>query len=60
MRVLVTGADGFIGSHLVEKLLKNNFKVTALCSYNSFSNPGWLNFIYTKKKKKFRCSFWRY
>tara|TARA_B100001175_G_scaffold317775_1_gene336367 strand:- start:7221 stop:8219 length:999 start_codon:yes stop_codon:yes gene_type:complete len=57
MRVLVTGADGFIGSHLVEKLLKNNFKVTALCSYNSFSNPGWLNFIYTKKKRNLDVVF---
>ena len=33
-RVLVTGADGFIGSHLVELLLANNFQVTALAQYN--------------------------
>ena len=39
---LVTGADGFIGSHLVEKLIKNGYKVRALAQYNSFSNYGWL------------------
>jgi len=39
---LVTGAEGFIGSHLTELLLKQNFKVTALVHYNSFNNFGWL------------------
>lgn len=41
-RVLVTGADGFIGSHLVELLLANNYQVTALVQYNSFNFWGWL------------------
>lgn len=41
-RALVTGADGFIGSHLTELLLKNYFKVTALVQYNSFNSFGWL------------------
>jgi NAD dependent epimerase/dehydratase len=44
-RVLVTGADGFIGSHLVELLLANDFQVTALAQYNSFNFWGWLESI---------------
>lgn len=44
-RVLVTGADGFIGSHLTEALLKKGFKVRALSQYNSFNNWGWLERI---------------
>ena len=40
--VLVTGADGFIGSHLTELLVKEDFKVKALSQYNSFNNWGWL------------------
>ena len=44
-RVLVTGADGFIGSHLTELLLAENFKVKALSFYNSFNNWGWLDDI---------------
>jgi NAD dependent epimerase/dehydratase len=44
-RVLVTGADGFIGSHLVEMLVKEGAKVRALSFYNSFNNWGWLEAI---------------
>lgn len=40
--VLVTGADGFIGSHHVEELVKNGYNVRALTHYNSFNNWGWL------------------
>lgn len=41
-RVLVTGADGFIGSHLTEMLLAEGYRVRALSQYNSFNNWGWL------------------
>lgn len=41
--VLVTGADGFIGSHLVEELVKEGCKVKAFCFYNSFNSWGWLD-----------------
>ncbi len=41
-KVVVTGADGFIGSHLVEALVRRGYEVTALSQYNSFNNWGWL------------------
>ena len=41
-QVLVTGADGFIGSHLVELLVAEGYPVRALAQYNSFNNWGWL------------------
>lgn len=44
-RVLVTGADGFIGSHLTERLVKRGAVIRAFVYYNSFSNWGWLNDI---------------
>ena len=43
--VLVTGADGFIGSHLTEMLLSEGCKIKALSQYNSFNNWGWLEQI---------------
>ncbi|VEN74496.1 NAD-dependent dehydratase [Candidatus Desulfarcum epimagneticum] len=44
-KILVTGADGFIGSHLVEALVSEGFKVKALSQYNSFNYWGWLEDI---------------
>ena len=49
MKVLVTGAGGFIGSNLCESLLKNKFNVRAFVRYNSRQNPGWLADIRNKK-----------
>jgi NAD dependent epimerase/dehydratase len=43
--ILVTGADGFIGSHLTESLLEKGLHVRALSQYNSFNNWGWLEDI---------------
>lgn len=42
-RVVVTGADGFIGSHVVEALVRVGAEVTALAAYNSFDSSGWLD-----------------
>ena len=43
MKVLVTGADGFIGSHLVELLVRSGHEVRAMALYNSFDQRGWLD-----------------
>lgn len=51
-KVLVTGAGGFIGSHLVEGLLKRNCDITALVHYNSFNRWGWLDYLPEDLKKR--------
>jgi len=42
VKALVTGADGFIGSHLTETLVRRGYEVRAFCYYNSFGSRGWL------------------
>lgn len=42
-KVLVTGADGFIGSHLTEELVEKGYRVKAFAYYNSFNSWGWLD-----------------
>ena len=51
-KVLVTGADGFIGSHLVEELILSGAKVKAFVYYNSFNSWGWLDSFSEDQLKK--------
>ncbi len=53
MRVLVTGADGFIGSHLTEASVRNGYEVRAFVYYNSFNSWGWLDHCADDVKGKF-------
>ena len=54
MKILVTGADGFIGSHLSEALVKKGHEVTAFVYYNAFNSFGWLDNIDEKIKKSLK------
>lgn len=47
-KIYITGADGFIGSHLTETLVQKGYEVTALCIYNSMGTYGWLDKIATE------------
>ena len=51
-KVLVTGADGFIGSHLTETLVERGYDVRAFTFYNSFNTWGWLDFLPDDIKKE--------
>ena len=51
-KVLITGADGFIGSHLTEALVESGFDVRAFVYYNSFNSYGWLDSISNEIKNK--------
>lgn len=51
-KVLVTGSDGFIGSHLTEFLAEQGFDVRAFVYYNSFNSWGWLDTLPEKKMKR--------
>ena len=57
LNVLVTGADGFIGSHLCEELVKQGFHVKVLVAYNSFNSIGWLNDLSKRKLKSIEIIF---
>lgn len=51
-KIVVTGADGFIGSHLVETLVDSGYQVKAFVYYNSFNSWGWLDSFPKEKLKK--------
>ena len=51
-KVLITGADGFIGSHLVEALINRDCDVRAFVFYNSFNSWGWLDTLPTEQQKQ--------
>jgi len=54
IRILVTGADGFIGSHLTEALVEMGYDVVAFVYYNSFNSLGWLDTIPDDLKNKIK------
>lgn len=56
-RVLVTGASGFIGSHVVESLVRAKFEVTALVHYNGRNDLGWLKDVNPEINKSFKVVF---
>ena len=53
-KVLITGADGFIGSHLTEELIESGYDVTAFVFYNSFNSWGWLDTLPKEKLDQIR------
>ncbi|MEZ5024857.1 MAG: NAD-dependent 4,6-dehydratase LegB [Chitinophagales bacterium] len=53
-KVLVTGADGFIGSHLVERLGMEGADVSAFCYYNSFNSLGWIDSLNLDTRAKIK------
>ena len=56
-KVFITGADGFIGSHLVDKFLSKNIKVKALVQYNSFNSYGWLDHLSNRSIRNLEIIF---
>ena len=51
-KLYINGSEGFIGSHIVENLIKKNYKIRAFVYYNSFNNIGWLSSLDPKVLKK--------
>jgi dTDP-glucose 4,6-dehydratase len=56
-KIFVTGSEGFIGSHIVQLLIKKGFFVKALVQYNSFSSWGWLEELNLNEKKRIEVIF---
>jgi len=56
-KIFLTGSEGFLGSHLLELLVKKNYNVKALVQYNSFNNLGWLNNLDPKVLKEVEITF---
>lgn len=56
-KILVTGSEGFIGSHLVDELLEKKYRVKALIQYNSFNSLGWINDLKNKNSKNLQIIF---
>jgi dTDP-glucose 4,6-dehydratase len=56
-KIFLTGSEGFLGSHLLELLVKKNYNVKALVQYNSFNNLGWLSSINPKILKEVEIIF---
>ena len=54
MNILITGSEGFFGSHLVERLVKRKHKLKCLVLYNSFNSYGWLDNLSKDVKKKIK------
>ena len=52
-KILITGAEGFIGSHLTERLVRLGNNVKAFTLYNSFNSNGWLDYCNKDIKKEF-------
>ena len=57
MKILITGAEGFIGSHLVESLIKSGHEITSFIQYNSFGDIGNLKFVDKYKLKNCNLEF---
>ena len=55
-RILVTGADGFIGSHLTEALVRHGYDVRAFVLYNSFDSWGWLDHAPPEIRQDLDCA----
>tara|TARA_B100001123_G_C15149741_1_gene963033 strand:+ start:159 stop:1154 length:996 start_codon:yes stop_codon:yes gene_type:complete len=54
MKILITGSEGFIGSHLTERLVKKGYSVHCFVHYNSFGNLGWINSFSNEIKKNIK------
>ena len=56
-KIFITGSEGFIGSHLVELLIKKGYYINALVKYNSFNSRGWLDHIKYPKHKNLKIFY---